>query len=253
LQALSPQRGYSPFYRRLKFETKGRIVMDGDNAYISDIPAEAQEKRTDTGRVEYYVGKEMVGIRLFSKSVDLQMEYAFKGGVRHGRFYRWTKPGKLRSMEPYENGVPHGTAYQWADDGTVLGTYTIEYGTGTDLWWQDMDGNVTLSEVHPMKNGKSHGFEWWFSGDQTLWKERHWLNGEIHGIEREWNFKGRLSRGYPRYWLHDERVTKPKYVRAALKDPALPPFRIDDNEPRRDFPPEVAKHLIPRPLHPHGK
>jgi hypothetical protein len=132
--------------------------------------------------------------------------------------------------------------------------YTMEHGTGMDLWWDDYSEKaVTLAEVRPMKDGKPHGFEWWFFGNQQLWQERHWVNGERHGIEREWSSKERVSRGYPRYWIHNERVTKPRYVRAALKDPALPPFRIDDNEPRRDFPPEVAKHLIPRPLHPHGK
>ena len=133
-------------------------------------------------------------------------------------------------MEPYENGVPHGTAYQWADDGTVLGTYTIEHGTGIDLWWQDMDGIVTLTEVHPMQEGKAHGFEWWFLDTSNYGKNvigcmEKYMVSNGNGI-----FKGRLKSGYPRYWLHDEQVTKPKYVRAALKDPSLPPFRTEDND-----------------------
>lgn len=222
--------------------------MDRDNAYISDIPTEAREQRIGKRRIEYYIGKKLVGLRIFSKSGDLEMEKNFKDGIRHGQFYNWDIAGKLRSMEPYENGVPHGTTYQWAEDGTVLGTYTIEYGTGIDLWWQEMDGTVYLTEVHTMNEGKSHGFEWWLHG-QELSKERHWVHGEIHGIEREWTFQGRLKPDYPRYWLYDEQVTKPIYVQAALKDPALPPFRIEDNAPHRDFPPEVAKHLGPRPLH----
>src|SRR5262249_7219402 len=153
-------------------------------------------------------------------------------------------PGQLLSAEPYENGVPHGTAYQWASDGRLLGTYTLEHGTGLDLWRQAWeDGRVYLAEVHSIRNGLSHGFEWWFFVGRRLRRERHWQEGTLHGIEREWNFSGGLRRGFPRYWVRGERVTKAKYLKASVVDSTLPAFDVKDNLPYRTFPAEIEKHL----------
>src|SRR3712207_7333504 len=38
--------------------------------------------------------------------------------------------------------------------------------------------------------------------DQTrVFSERHWWHGALHGIERWWNDRGRLSRGFPKHWV----------------------------------------------------
>ena len=225
--------------------------MDASEGYVSSIPVEAKTKATgkyDNGRptrVEYYLGKEKVGLRIFSRDGDLEIEYSFRNGQYHGWSYRWDEPAKLLSATPYQDGVEHGTAYQWADDGRLLGTYRMEHGTGTDLWWEEWDGIVSLAEAFQMQDGLRNGHEWWFHTGKPgqLWIEKQWFTGKQHGIEREWNSKGRLSRGYPRYWIHDQRVAKRQYVRAAAKDPTLPPFRAEDNVPHRDFPPEIDQHL----------
>jgi hypothetical protein len=226
-------------------------ILNSDQAYITSIPPEAEERVTDVypggakKEAEYWLNGERVGLRRFHPTGELEDEYAFRDGVRHGMQYRWDVPEKLLSAEPYEHGVPHGTAHQWADDGRLIGTYTLEHGTGIDLWWQDWpDGSVYLAEVHYMQNGQAHGFEWWLNEDQrTVHTERRWLHGNQHGIEREWNARGRLSRGYPRYWVNGERVTKRQYLKAAAPDPSLPPFRPKENDPQRTFPAEIAKHL----------
>lgn len=142
--------------------------------------------------------------------------------------------------------MEHGTAYQWASDGRLVGSYTMEHGAGIDLWWQSWpDGTAELSEARWYCDGLRHGFEWQFFERGGLSDERHWREGVLHGIEREWNFKGGLRRGFPRYWVSGERVTKPQYVRAASRDASLPAFRTEDNKARRAFPPEVARHLRP--------
>lgn len=224
--------------------------MDRELAYVSCIPQEAQKKvitkcdEEDWERTEYYIGNEMVGIRSFHPCGALELEYAFRNGVKHGWQYRWDHPGLLLSAAPFENGVQHGTAYQWDDDGRLIGSYTMEQGTGLDLWWQDWeDGSVDLQEVHPYVDGLSHGFEWWFCQRDRLSDERHWVRGILHGIEREWNYAGGMSRGYPRYWLQGERVTKRQYIRALELGADAPPFRPEENKPFREFPPEVAQHL----------
>ncbi len=192
---------------------------------------------------------ELVGVRYFHETGDLSEEIPLRNGVRHGIQYNSLVPGKLLSTEPYFNGLPHGTARQWSNDGKLIGTYTMKYGTGLDLWRQEHDGFIHLAEARYVKEGKWHGFEWWLSEDQkSISSENHFWNGQPHGIERSWNWGGRLRRGYPRYWVHDRRVTKRQYLRARAKDPTLPPFREKDNRPQRKFPPEVAAHCRQRAL-----
>jgi hypothetical protein len=229
-------------------------ALDRDAAYKTFIPAEAQERIVgpcasgEGKRVEYWWNDELVGIREFDAEGQLGFECPLRAGVIHGMRYRWDRPGALTAAEPWKNGVPHGTAYQWGEDGRVIGSYTLDEGSGLDLWWQEWsDGSVNLAEVHCMQAGRAHGFEWWLNDDQqSVHEERHWADGDRHGIEREWNSEGRLARGYPRYWVRGERVTKRQYMKAAAADPSLPPFRIEDNRPERAFPPEMAEHLGPR-------
>ena len=192
------------------------------------------------------MGKELVGIREFFITGEPEYEASFRNGMPDGWQYRWDEPGKLLSCEPHEGGVPHGNAYQWASDGTLIGTYSMERGTGIDLWWEEIDGSITLSEVYYMVDGLRHGFEWWLYRDGTPSIEKHWIMDELHGIEREWNYDGGLRRGYPRYYVHDVRVTKRQYLAACRKDDTLPPFHIEDNARIREYPPEVTPYLRPR-------
>jgi antitoxin component YwqK of YwqJK toxin-antitoxin module len=183
--------------------------MRPDKRYKSSIPPQSEErvlKRFDNGgprTAEYYLDGKLVGFREFFPSGEPQQERAYKDGVRHGVEYDWFAPGYLVSAEPYENGVPHGVACQWGEKANIIGTYTMDRGTGIDFWRNEwMDGTVTLSEVHYMKDGRPHGWEWWLDYDQKSvdW-ERFWQEGELHGIERQWNSEGKLSRGFPKYWI----------------------------------------------------
>jgi hypothetical protein len=99
-----------------------------------------------------------------------------------------------------------------------------------------------------MREGQPHGYEWWLREDQrSVWAERHWWEGQVHGIEREWNAQGRLKRGYPRYYFSGERVSKRAYLRALTVDSNLPAFRVEDNQPQRCFPSRAASALRPGP------
>ena len=94
--------------------------------------------------------------------------------------------------------------------------------------------------------GDRHGFEWWINADQeSVSQESYFTHGQVHGIQRDWNSAGRLRRGCPKYFINGEQVTKRKYLHAAQKDASLPPFREVDNQPGRQFPPEVAAALRP--------
>ena len=194
-------------------------------------------------RAEYYIEDELVGIRLWHPSGLPANEYAFQNGNKHGWQYFWNTEGNLISAQPYERGLQHGTAYQWANEGRLLGTYTMEQGNGFDLWWsEDEDGNATLAEAYSFVSGQLHGYEWQFSNGQ-LRAEKHWYLDKLHGIERLWDQKSKLARGFPRYWLHGERVHKPTYLKAATLDSTLPPLLPEENHPNRRFPSPIEDHL----------
>jgi len=222
--------------------------------YRSSIPKTARERVTATFvdnpkkyQAEYVLNGEIVGIRYFHGTGDVEVERPLKNGLTHGTMYWSDTPGRISFAEPYSNGLPHGVARQWSDDGKLIGTYTMKRGTGIDLWRCERSGrkgSYYLSEARYLKDGKWHGFEWWLKESRkSLWQERHFREDELHGNERRWNWNGRLDRGYPRYWVSGKRVAKRQYLRECARDPALPTFREKDNRPQRKFPPEVAAQL----------
>lgn len=222
--------------------------------YRSSIPKTATERilayypSGAKERAEYLVGTDIVGIRYFHETGELSFEIPQRHGRLHGTMYRWDEPGVLLSTEPYVDGLAHGTARQWDND-TLIGTYTMVRGTGLDLWWSRRpSGEILLAEARSLRDGRLDGFEWWINEDQrSVYEERHFQHGKLHGIERQWNAKGRLRRGYPKYWVNDTQVSKRIYLARAKKDPTLPPFRASDNDPRRQFPKDVAGHTRREP------
>ena len=232
--------------------TTGDQWRDAAAAYVSDIPPEAEARVEAPGSegservVAYYLDGELVGRRYYNRD-ELEDETPYRRSIKEGMAYRWHRPGRLLSACPYANGLPHGIARQWDEHGRYIGSYAMDRGTGVDLWWNTTvadDGSVALSEVHYTRGGCAHGVEWWLNLDgQSVWHERFHWDGAWHGIERQWNAKGRLHRGYPAYWISSERVTKRQYERACVADETLRRYQADDNDPHREFPPEVAEHL----------
>jgi hypothetical protein len=198
--------------------------------------------------VEYLVGRSIVGYRFFDTDGELVLDCGVRGGRRHGREYRLDLPGKLLSATAYRNGLEHGLARQWSDDARGIGTYRMRNGTGVDLWWQETwtkPRRPYLAEVHFMLKGRRHGFEWWLKQDQrSVYQERHWSDDEAHGIEREWDDKGKLRPGFPKFYVRGSRVTRQVYEREQNNDSSLPAYRIEDNRPRRSFPLVMARRLV---------
>lgn len=222
--------------------------------YRSDIPAEAEETVTahhpNGARREtaLHLDGALVGRRYYDEEGWLEGELPLRDGLAHGWQYRWHDGAALMHAEPWVQGQIHGTASQWDADGRLLGTYTLDHGTGLDLWWQRDDGGaVVLAEVHPLRQGRLHGRQWWFREDGTIWLEVPFREGKQHGVERSWNRQGRLKRGYPRYWRDGARITRRAYLRAAARDPEVPPVVAEENHPERRFPPEVQAALRPSP------
>ena len=221
--------------------------------FRSDIPPNVVEQTTREFRREggaiYHrltdciLDGEVVGRRAYSEEGQLVTESPLRNGLRHGREFQWDDDGTLLSIEPYVNGRVHGTAKQYGRRGKIIGTYELRHGTGYDIWRQENeDGSIYISEIHTLRNGLPHGYEWWLTDKpHVVSHELHWHEGEYHGIERQWNLANKLRRGFPQYWINGSRVTKPKYLQAAKNDPTLPPFREKDNSPRRKFPLEIEQ------------
>ncbi|NUN98372.1 MAG: hypothetical protein HUU16_19595 [Candidatus Omnitrophica bacterium] len=205
--------------------------------------------------VDCVVDGQLVGRRSYTPNGILVMEEPLRNGIVHGRKY-WCSPlnGSLDFMEPYVDGKAHGIAKQYGERGKVIGTYRMVHGTGYDIWKEpdlDEDGNPSgafhLAELNQMEDGVPHGIEWWLNPDGTLWWERSWKRGKLHGIERMWNSSGNLRHGFPKYWIGDEKVSKRKYLKLQKVDFSCPPFRAEDNKPQRLPPPGLRMDTSPRP------
>ena len=185
----------------------------------------------------------LVGQRVYNHVGIMVLETLMNDGLKHGRELTWSDDGKLLLIEPYVKGKIHGTAKQYGRNGKVIGMYTMVHGTGFDVWRQeDEDNAVFVSEIHSLQDGFPNGYEWWFaSSKQDLRHERHWSMGKLHGIERMWNNKGRPCRGYPKFYIADQVVSKQKYILMRFKDKTLPAFRERDNLPYRKLPLEVKR------------
>jgi antitoxin component YwqK of YwqJK toxin-antitoxin module len=187
------------------------------------------------------LGGRVVGYRHRHPGGALAMEYEVDAeGRRHGHFREWHDDGAPSFETLYVHGVEDGVARQYDRDGRLIGTYELRLGTGVDLW-RDEDGR--LSEERHLRDGKRHGVErWWTGDDRTIREESHFRADVEHGIHRQWNDSGRLRRGYPRYYVNGERVTKRRYLAASKSDPTLPPYREADDRPERPLPSEYARH-----------
>jgi len=230
--------------------TKKNIM---DTQYQSNIPTAAQEVvisefKEEDGcfwykKTEYILNGEVVGQRFYDNHENLMHEEPLKNGKRHGLVYRWDEEGTLTFCEPFKNGMPHGIAKQYDESGKIIGTYEMDNGTGYDVWRNIReDGSIYISEIHSMENGKYHGYELWLNEDQeTIWLEKTWLNNMLHGAEYQWELNGKLSDGYPKYWVEDNEVSKEEYFLKAKTDSHLSSIFESNNIYKRNFSSGIIK------------
>ena len=221
----------------------------------SDIPGnvtqvEIREYRQEGALIYFRVTEcildgQVVGQRAYDGDGNRRVETPLKNGKRHGREYIWDEEGALESVEPYVNGKLHGLAKQYNPKGKVIGTYRFVHGTGYDIWRHERDdGSIGISEIFTVFDGALNGFEWWLRDDQhSVSHERNWKQGKYHGIERMWNHKNTFRRGYPKYWIDGQKVSRRVYLKAAEKDETLSSYKESENRPHREFPADIEKLL----------
>jgi hypothetical protein len=213
--------------------------------YSSSIPADAREvveyyhANGTKKAASYFVGPEKVGFREWYEDGRLDFEYALRRGVKHGNWYSFYPNGQLEELQPYCDGHLHGTGKQWAEDGQLLVTWKLDHTTGLDLWCDHLTG--TLAEEHYWPRVGELGYKrQWNADEETVWEEYHYCLG-YHGIWREWNARGRLRRGFPRFYVNNVKVTKRQYLRACEAVLTLLPYRPQDDSPQRELPLEYVR------------
>ena len=101
-----------------------------------------------------------------------------RNGLRHGRYQQWWKTGQELFDKHFVAGKQHGEQKQWSTEGTLLGSYKMNHGTGTETTW-NLDGSMrTVTErVDGLQHGSSVIYD---KAGSVLWKER-WQNGKRLG------------------------------------------------------------------------
>ena len=201
--------------------------------YRSSIPQDSTEKIINShangakSTCFYFKNRKKVGVRFFDENGFVEMEYGVKDGRENGNHYEWFS-GKLVFFQKIKNGLADGTAKQWSSDtGNLIGSFKMKNGTGIDLWWQEWSTKPHLSEAIFLNKGIPHGFEWSLNiTEKSVYWEQHWFNGEWHGITRSWKNSRSLDKGYPKFFIRNKQVSKPKYLKACENDPTLPKYKL---------------------------
>ena len=226
--------------------------MANPRNYRSSIPIKAIEavedhfENGDKKSAYFILDGEKAGFRQWSDSGELEFEFAMKHGVKHGREYCFSQNGHPYEVTPYRNGRIHGTGTQWSHEGKVVIQYKLINGIGLDLWCGNE--NHTLTEERYCPRDDEVGYlRNWNDDEKTIWQEYYFFNGKgYHGIWREWNGAGRMRRGFPHYYVNNERVTKRLYLQASKTDRTLPPYEPKEDQPQRKLPKEYLAQRRPK-------
>lgn len=214
--------------------------------YRCPIPAQAKRrilKKYEDGSVQcagYYLDGNLVGRRYWDEEGDLYLEYGIKKGKKHGREYWFGiyPNSQPNEMTPYRNGLPHGTAMQFDEKGEVLVISEKKKGVGLDLWCDNLKYTLAEEQYDPAE-GEVGYRRHWNEDEKTIYEEYYFtpLDG-YHGVWRAWNERGRLKRGFPRYYIRGNQVTKRHYLKACTQDHTLRAYRKADDSPKRELPQE---------------
>ena len=123
-------------------------------------------------------------IRLENREVDSQF---------HGLVRAWHYNGQLTEERRYHRGKLHGLSRQWNEHGRLLGSFTMNHGTGRQRYWH--------------QNGK-------------LRLEINSFNGKFFGRTRIWLQDGTLAQ--ETYYISNVEVKRAVYLKAARNHPEWP-------------------------------
>jgi len=133
--------------------------------------------------------------RYYYRNGQIRFENREVGRKLHGLCRRWHPNGQIAKELSYRQGKLHGVSRQLNENGRLLGSFTMNHGTGTQRYWH--------------QNGK-------------LRLEADSLDGKFHGRTRAWLSDGTLVQEV--YYISNVDVTRASYLKAARKHPAWPRY-----------------------------
>lgn len=131
--------------------------------------------------------------RLYYRNGQIHMEQRELGTKLHGFSRTWHHNGQLAEERPYRRGLLHGTCRQWDENGRLLGSFTMNDGTGRQFYWH--------------QNRKPR-------------LEINSLNGKFYGRMRLWMQDGTLVQ--ETFYISNVDVSHDKYLKAARQHPDWP-------------------------------
>ena len=124
--------------------------------------------------------------RYYYRNGQLRMITRHADGKILGVSRAWHYNGQLAEETRHRNGKLHGTSRQWNTKGKLLGSFTMNRGTGTMCHWFD---------------------------DGRLCSETDLLDGKFHGRMRTWLRDGTLVE--EAFCIGNSRVSRAAYLKAA--------------------------------------
>lgn len=215
----------SNFARPGWVSTQAKLVVKGSND--DSVWGEARVGRRRVAQLNWTID----GRLLHEMPLD-------EKGERHGVEAQHDESGRVVWCAQWMHGAMHGPMMQFDERGRpILLTHFVR-GKGTDLWAEC--GKVT--EMREMADGKLHGLTRWGDPRRPI-EEEYFFAGRRHGIFRRWQPTGELRKGFPRFYIKDNRVSRQVYQAAQAKDPSLPEYRLEDDLNLRVMPSVVAMAL----------
>jgi hypothetical protein len=131
--------------------------------------------------------------RFYYRNGQIRMENREVEGQLHGLCRTWHYNGQMAEELRYLHGRLHGISRLWDEKGRLLGSFTMNHGTGTQHYWH--------------QNGK-------------LRLEINSFNGKFFGRMRIWLRDGTLIQ--ETYYISNVDVPRAAYLKAARKHPDWP-------------------------------
>lgn len=222
--------------------TPTQLILQAQNSviYQSSIPTDSHsvEAKSQDGYLvkTYWLGEEVVGRRIYDEQGNLYWEYGLKDQKYHGNYYYFWEDGSIQYQCTYYEGKVTGLVAQWSESGALMMLSQFNDGTGVDLWCQEEDGQVHLSEEKHYLDGQLHGYVRWWDSEDKVWQEHYYHHGVLHGISREWDDE-RLVEDFPKYYIHGEEVSLAVYLDASFNQEELnlPKLIVSEQLPYRDL------------------
>lgn len=204
-----------------------RLVWPGSVVRSARFEEFGRNEASIWGQFTYEGGKAQIA---WSTAGNVLSERYFDAhGRAHGMEVSRHEDGSVEWQVPWVHGQMHGIARQFDESGRELFRTRFVRGSGIDLWVQANE----IVELREYKDSMPHGMERW--GHPLLpYEEGYFLRGQRAGVFRRW-IGSALEAGYPRYFVDDEEVSRPEYLRARRLRPELPAYRRENDRRGRSM------------------